>query len=178
MPFLRRVSRKGEEDTAATLSPVDSQMAMTVIERPESMLRLIQSVVMSRCLGHCVNASACDVEDVVLPLLHAIHVLLKADLLVTRLGGVVAQQLGHLGAVRGVLVHAQLEALAEPCAKTYGLLGRILSDHPLFMSAPSNRYTADVPEHTYLSASLDSDQAKGECLLTSSAITHTPRDCS
>mmetsp|Transcript_36757 Transcript_36757/g.79203 ORF Transcript_36757/g.79203 Transcript_36757/m.79203 type:complete len:528 (+) Transcript_36757:116-1699(+) len=54
-----------------------------------------------------------DVEDVVLSFLHAIHVLLEADLLITRLGGVEAQELCNLGAVGGVFMHPELQALAE-----------------------------------------------------------------
>ena len=49
----------------------------------------------------------------ILALLHAVHVLLQADLLIARLGGVVAKQLRNLGAVGRVLVDAQLQALAE-----------------------------------------------------------------
>ena len=59
------------------------------------------------------NTLAGDVEDVVLSFLHAIHVLLEADLLITRLGGVEAQELCNLGAVGGIFMHPKLQALAK-----------------------------------------------------------------
>ena len=59
------------------------------------------------------NTLACDVEDVVLSFLHAVHVLLEADLLITRLGGVEAQELCNLGAVGGVFMHPQLQTLSK-----------------------------------------------------------------
>merc|ERR1712217_805171 len=62
---------------------------------------------------NCSNALTGDVVDVVLPFLHPIDILLEADLFVARLGTMVAHQLGDLRAICGVLVHAQLEALAE-----------------------------------------------------------------
>eukprot|EP00438_Fugacium_kawagutii_P014462 Skav223509 [mRNA] locus=scaffold1160:207113:215164:+ [translate_table: standard] len=61
----------------------------------------------------CCNALARDVEDVVLPLLHAVNILLQADLLVARFGGVEAKELGNLGAVGGVFMHPKLQALAK-----------------------------------------------------------------
>jgi hypothetical protein len=54
-----------------------------------------------------------DVVDVVLSFLHAVHVLLEADLLVTRLGGVIAHELSHLCAVCGILMDAKLDILGE-----------------------------------------------------------------
>ena len=62
---------------------------------------------------HCSNAFASDVEDVVLSFLHAVHVLLQADLLIARLGGVEAKELCNLGAVGGIFMHPKLQALAK-----------------------------------------------------------------
>mmetsp|Transcript_77935 Transcript_77935/g.170723 ORF Transcript_77935/g.170723 Transcript_77935/m.170723 type:complete len:651 (-) Transcript_77935:325-2277(-) len=90
------------------------------------------------------DALASDVVDVVLALLHAVDVLLQADLLIARLGGVPPQELGDLGAVGGVLVHAQLQALAELLVEflvvvlllgnlgehLQALLDEVLLDHP------------------------------------------------
>merc|ERR1719326_1195646 len=64
-----------------------------------------------------------DVVDVLLLLLHAGNVLLKAGHLLARLGGVVAHELSELGTVLGVLVDAELEVLAELLVE----LGEILS---------------------------------------------------
>ena len=54
-----------------------------------------------------------DVVDALLALLHARDVVLEARRLVLRLGAAVAEELGHLGAVGGVLVDAELDVLAE-----------------------------------------------------------------
>merc|ERR1719329_1297739 len=62
---------------------------------------------------HCSNALASDVVNVGLALLHAINVLLEADQLVTGLGSLVAEELGNLDAVGGILMDTELEALAE-----------------------------------------------------------------
>ena len=51
--------------------------------------------------------------DVVLSLLHAVHVFLEGDALITSLGCLVAQELSNLDTVGGVLVDAKLDALAE-----------------------------------------------------------------
>mmetsp|Transcript_50154 Transcript_50154/g.82618 ORF Transcript_50154/g.82618 Transcript_50154/m.82618 type:complete len:468 (+) Transcript_50154:273-1676(+) len=63
------------------------------------------------------NTLAGDVENVVLSFLHAVNILLEADLLITRLGGVEAQELCNLGAVGGVFMHPELQALAERLVK-------------------------------------------------------------
>mmetsp|Transcript_513 Transcript_513/g.1103 ORF Transcript_513/g.1103 Transcript_513/m.1103 type:complete len:411 (-) Transcript_513:1067-2299(-) len=54
-----------------------------------------------------------DVEDVFLALLHAIDILLEADLLLAALARVEAQQLSDLDPVGGVLVDAEFEVLGE-----------------------------------------------------------------
>merc|ERR1719469_387698 len=59
------------------------------------------------------NALSCDVVNVILALLHAINILLEADGLVTRLGGLVSEELSNLHPVGGVLVDTELEALAK-----------------------------------------------------------------
>merc|ERR1711988_182208 len=59
------------------------------------------------------DALAGDVVDVVLPLLHAVAVLLQADLLVTGLGRLEAEEIRQLRAVRRVLVDAELQVLPE-----------------------------------------------------------------
>merc|ERR1712137_298720 len=63
--------------------------------------------------GDTSDTLASNVVDVVLAFLHAVDVLLKTDHLVSRLGSLVSHELSDLGAVRGVFVHAKLEALAE-----------------------------------------------------------------
>ena len=59
------------------------------------------------------NALTSDVVNVVLALLHTIDVLLEADQLITRLGGLVAEELCDLHTVGGILVHTKLEAFTE-----------------------------------------------------------------
>ena len=56
----------------------------------------------------------CDVVHVVLPpLLHAVHILLEADWLVARLRGWATYMFCNFGAVCGVLMDAELQALAK-----------------------------------------------------------------
>merc|ERR1712014_341252 len=43
--------------------------------------------------GHCRNALTCDVVNVILAFLHAVNVLLEADALVTRFGGLISEEL-------------------------------------------------------------------------------------
>ena len=62
---------------------------------------------------HCLAGLAGDVVDAGLVLLHASHIVLEASLLLTALGGVVAEQVGQLLSVLAVLVDAQLQVLAE-----------------------------------------------------------------
>ncbi len=49
------------------------------------------------------DALTCNEVDVILALLHAVYVLLEADLLITRLGGVLAHELCNLGEVVRIL---------------------------------------------------------------------------
>merc|ERR1719232_1867273 len=63
--------------------------------------------------GDSRDAFPCDVEDVILTLLHSVYILLQANLLITRLGCVEAEELGNLSPVCGVFMHAKLEALAK-----------------------------------------------------------------
>ena len=58
------------------------------------------------CFVLFLAAPTCDVVDSLLLLLHAGDVIFEAGHLVAALGGVVAQQVGQLGAVLAVLVYA------------------------------------------------------------------------
>mmetsp|Transcript_42364 Transcript_42364/g.76600 ORF Transcript_42364/g.76600 Transcript_42364/m.76600 type:complete len:651 (+) Transcript_42364:522-2474(+) len=75
-----------------------------------------------RCLLHDVQGVARHVVDALLALLHAVKVLVQADLLAVRLGRVVAEQLRQLRSIGIVLIAAHLEVLVEllpelrPCA--------------------------------------------------------------
>ena len=69
--------------------------------------------------GRSCNALTCDIIDVVLALLHAVDVLLEGDALVTRLGCLVAQELGNLDTVGRVLMDTKLDALAELLIELY-----------------------------------------------------------
>mmetsp|Transcript_4437 Transcript_4437/g.7251 ORF Transcript_4437/g.7251 Transcript_4437/m.7251 type:complete len:256 (-) Transcript_4437:1060-1827(-) len=62
---------------------------------------------------HALLGLAGDVVDVRLLGRHAAHVVVERGHLLARLGGVVAQELGQLGAVLAVLVDAKLDVLAE-----------------------------------------------------------------
>ena len=66
MPFFRRVSRKGEEDTAAMLSPdqVGALWSPGHLTMPPALMTAL------------IQRGACDVIDVVLSLLHAVDILL------------------------------------------------------------------------------------------------------
>ena len=64
-------------------------------------------------VGDLVLVLASDVIDVLLVFLHSRNVLFERDLLLARGRRVVADQIGNLLAVRRVLVHSQLEVLAE-----------------------------------------------------------------
>merc|ERR1719271_431747 len=68
-----------------------------------------------------------DVVDVLLLLLHARNVLLKAGHLLARLGGVVAHELSELGTVLRILMDAELEVLAELLIELSEILS-VLSD--------------------------------------------------
>merc|ERR1712072_1171563 len=81
------------------------------IHHIENFETLLTEGLKERRRGDCCDALTCDVIDIVLTLLHAIHILLKADLLITRLGGVIAHELCNLGSVGGILVDAQLDVL-------------------------------------------------------------------
>merc|ERR1719399_990612 len=63
-----------------------------------------------------------DVVDAGLVLLHASDVLLEGGQLLTRLGGVVAQELGELGAVGGVLVDAELDVLGKALVELFVII--------------------------------------------------------
>ena len=63
--------------------------------------------------------------------LHAVHILLEANLLITRLRGVEAKELCDLGAIGGVLMHTKLQAFAEGFVE---LLVVILSGFSGFIS--------------------------------------------
>merc|ERR1719498_139696 len=54
-----------------------------------------------------------DVVDVILSLLHAINILLQADLFIARLRGVVAHKLRNFGPIGGVLMNSKLNVLGE-----------------------------------------------------------------
>merc|ERR1719336_766195 len=63
--------------------------------------------------GDSSNTLTSDVVNVILPFLHAIDVLFKADLLIARFRAVVAHELCHLGAICRILMHTKFEALAK-----------------------------------------------------------------
>ena len=63
--------------------------------------------------------------------LHAVHILLEANLLITRLRGVEAKELCDLGAIGGVLMHTKLQAFAKGFVE---LLVVILSGFSGFIS--------------------------------------------
>merc|ERR1719424_75365 len=63
--------------------------------------------------GDASDALASDVVNIVLAFLHAVNILLEADLLIARLGGVVTQKFCNLHSVRGILMDAQLDVLGE-----------------------------------------------------------------
>merc|ERR1719261_233787 len=67
-----------------------------------------------------------DVVDVLLRLGHARDVVLERRLLVARLGRVVHEELGELGAVARVLVDAELDVLAKLLVKLLEVLGVLL----------------------------------------------------
>ena len=69
--------------------------------------------------GRSCNALTCDIIDVVLALLHVVDILLEGDDLVTRLGCLVAQELGNLDTVGRVLMDTKLDALAELLIELY-----------------------------------------------------------
>lgn len=64
-------------------------------------------------VANAVKRLASEVVDVLLDLRHAGNIVLERDELVARLGGVVAQELGKLGAVGRVLMDTKLEVLAK-----------------------------------------------------------------
>merc|ERR1719498_92680 len=76
---------------------------------------------------HSLAGLAGDVVDVLLVLLHAGDVVLEGGHLLTGLGGVVAEELGELGAVLGILVDAELEVVAEGLVEL-GVVVLVLSD--------------------------------------------------
>merc|ERR1719336_3258731 len=78
---------------------------------------LLPQRLQERRRGDCCNALAGNVIDVVLTLLHPINILLEADLLVTRLRTVITHEFCNLCSVRGILMHTQLQALAELLVK-------------------------------------------------------------
>merc|ERR1719498_751053 len=76
---------------------------------------------------HSLARLAGDVVDVLLVLLHAGDVVLEGGHLLAGLGGVVAEELGELGAVLGILVDAELEVLAEGLVEL-GVVVLVLGD--------------------------------------------------
>ena len=61
---------------------------------------------------HGRNALTSDVEDVILALIHPVNVLRHTGIILSRLGGLDAQQHRNLGMVGGILMDAELDALA------------------------------------------------------------------
>mmetsp|Transcript_26698 Transcript_26698/g.74554 ORF Transcript_26698/g.74554 Transcript_26698/m.74554 type:complete len:584 (+) Transcript_26698:103-1854(+) len=99
---------------------------------------------------------ACDVIDVVLTLLHAVDVLLEADLFVTRLRALVPHQLRDLRAVCGILVHSELQALAELFVELFVIV-LLLSDLREHLQALFHQVFLDDPEDFVLLERLPGD---------------------
>ncbi|KAI9155186.1 putative sterol O-acyltransferase 2 [Paramyrothecium foliicola] len=73
-------------------------------------------------LGDGLDGLASDVVDVLLVLGHASDVVRQGGQLITRLGGVEAEELGQDGAVLGVLVDTELQVLGEGAVELVELL--------------------------------------------------------
>merc|ERR1712007_294254 len=99
---------------------------------------------------------ACDVIDVVLTLLHAVDVLLEADLFVTRLRALVPHQLRDLRAVCGILVHSLPQALAELFVELFVIV-LLLSDLREHLQALFHQVFLDDPEDFVLLERLPGD---------------------
>ena len=74
---------------------------------------LLPESLQERRRRHCCNTFTSDVVDVVLALLHAVHVLLEGDALDTGFGSLVLRELSDLDSVGGRLVDSKLNAFAE-----------------------------------------------------------------
>merc|ERR1712066_607771 len=116
------------------------------------------------------DAFACDVVDVVLALLHAVHVLLEAYLLIARLGGVETQELSDFGAVGGVLVDAELQALAELLVELLVVV-LLLGDLSEHLQALLHEVLLDHAENLVLLEGLTRD-VQGQVLRVDDALDH------
>merc|ERR1719327_1649916 len=83
------------------------------VNHVENLETLLAQSLQERGRGNGCDALTSDVVDVILALLHAIDILLEADLLITRLRSVVAHELSNFGPVGRVLVNSKLDVLGE-----------------------------------------------------------------
>merc|ERR1719230_1239114 len=90
-----------------------------------------------------------NVIDVVLALLHPIHVLLQTDGFITRLGCLVPQELSNLCSVGGVLVDAKLQAFAELLVE-FLVVVLLLCDLRKHLEAFLHQVFLDHPENLVL----------------------------
>lgn len=115
------------------LGDVDELLALKLLELSHSVLingvneeenleaLLLEGVKEGR-LGDGVDGLASDVVHVLLVLRHAGDVVSERGHLITRLGGVEAEELGQNGAVLGVLVDTELQVLGEGAVELVELL--------------------------------------------------------
>merc|ERR1719345_644706 len=87
------------------------------VHHVEDLETLLAEGLKERRRGDASNAFTSDVINVVLTLLHAINILLEANLLIARLGGVIAQELSNLHPVGGVFMDAKFDVLGELLVK-------------------------------------------------------------
>lgn len=115
------------------LGDVDELLAVVLLQLGEGVLingvnqeqnlevLLLEGVQEGR-VGNSLDGLAGDVVHVLLVLGHASNVVSERGLLVTGLGGLVAEELGKSGAVLGVLVDTKLNVLAEGLVELVELL--------------------------------------------------------
>ena len=83
------------------------------VDHVEEFEALLTERLQERRRGDLRNAVTCDVVDVIVALLHVVYVLLEANLLITRLGDVVAHELCKLGAVGRIFMDSQFYVLGD-----------------------------------------------------------------
>merc|ERR1712086_1058598 len=106
--------------------------------------------------GDASNAFTSDVINVVLSLLHAINILLEANLLIARLGDVIAQELSNLHSVCRILVDAKFDVLRELLVKLLVVI-LLLGDFGKHFKAFLNQVLLDHTQNFILLESLARD---------------------
>merc|ERR1712070_1142134 len=115
------------------------------VHHVENLETLLAQSLQERGRRNSCDALTGDVVDVILAFLHAINILLKADLFITRLRSVVAHELSYLGPVGGVLMNSKLNVLGELLVELLvvilllsnlskhfqAFLHQVLLDHPM-----------------------------------------------